>query len=136
MNGKPQSLVIPGAEIPGDHHTCAHGYAVEKADEHEDQTAGGADCSQSIVAQIVAHNPGVKRIIKLLKNISQENRQGEQKHFLPYGALGQGIEVRIHGFHFLFNRCDCNGSVILLSGKKVKRLAIYEQVWYTMPEGK
>ena len=40
-----------------------HGHAVEKAHQHEDQTAGGADRRQGILTDEIAYAPGIKGLI-------------------------------------------------------------------------
>ena len=74
---------------------------VKEADHHEDQTAGGTDRGQGIIAYVVAHAPGVKSVIQLLEHISQEHRQGEEDHSLPNRAFGEGILLGPQSGHLL-----------------------------------
>ena len=126
MDGPAHGIVVLCSVAPGDQHTGTHGHTVEEADEHKDQTAGGADRRQGILSQKVAYTPGVKGIIKLLEHISQENRQGEQQHLFPDDTLGQSVFI-VQGIHFLFcnQRCGCNEFSVLLSSSNVKRCIIY-----------
>ena len=77
MNGQPHGLVVPCAKAAGNYDTGTHGNAVEKANHHKDQTAGGTDSRQGIFTQKIAYTPGVKGIVKLLKDIAQQYRQGK-----------------------------------------------------------
>lgn len=88
MDGLAHTVVMASAEASGDDHAGAHSQAVEEADHHKDQTAGGADSGQRVVTDIVADAPGVEGVIKLLEYVSQEHRQGEKQHCFPDRALG------------------------------------------------
>ena len=104
MDGFFHGFVVPGAEKPGDDDTGTHGHTVEKAHQHEDQTGGGAYCRQGGVADVAAHHPGVEGVIKLLKKVAQEDRQGKQQHLFPDRTLRQGVGIRTHEKHFLFKK--------------------------------
>ena len=96
MDGPAHGCKISGSIVPGDDHACTHGHTVEKAHQHEDQAAGGADRRQGIFADKIAHTPGVKGVIKLLKNISQQNGHGKQEDSLPNRSFRQGIAFISH----------------------------------------
>ena len=102
MDGFSHGGIILCAIVPGDDHTCAHGNTVEKADHHENQTAGRADSRQGGVAEKTPHNPGVKGVVKLLKHIAQKYRKGKQQHDFPDRPLGQRMLLVIQEKHFLF----------------------------------
>lgn len=91
MNGFPQPVEIFGTEVLGDDHTGTHGQTIEKADHHENQTAGGTDSCQSVVANKIADAPSIKGIIQLLKDLPQKQGEGEQHQCLPNRAFGQGV---------------------------------------------
>ena len=91
VDGTAHILILPRAEISGDDNAGAHSYAVEEADHHKDQAAGGADGGKGVFADVIADTPSVKGIIKLLENIAEEHGQSEQKHTLPDGAFGEGL---------------------------------------------
>ena len=61
--------------ILGDHHACAAG----KAHEYSDQSVNDRPCAayggKGLLAHIVAHNDGVYRIVKLLKDIPDQQRK-------------------------------------------------------------
>ena len=102
MDGDAHLSVIAGTVEPGNDHTGTHGDTVEESHKHKNQAAGGADCSQSGIADEFAHHPGVEGVVKLLKDIAQKNRQGEKEHLVPDGAFRQGIRVGMQEKHFLY----------------------------------
>ena len=87
------AFVILRAEESCNDDTGTHGNAVKETHKHVDDTSGRTDRGQSSTADKFAHNPGIKRMIELLKNIAQKNRQGEQKHLFPDGAFRQCIAI-------------------------------------------
>ena len=97
MDGLDDGVVIPGTVTPGDDHAGAHCHAVEEADHHEDEVAGGTDRSQGGITQETAYHPGVKGVIKLLEDVSQKNREGEEQHSFPNRALGERALLLDHG---------------------------------------
>lgn len=90
MDGQTHVVVVLGTEIPGDDHPCADGDAAQKADEHEDKAAGGADRGQRVAAQKVAHNQGVGGVIELLKEIAEEDGQRKKGDAFANGAVEHG----------------------------------------------
>ena len=101
VNGFAHGGKVLRAEIFGDDDTGTHGQTVEEADHHKDQTAGGTDCRKRIITDEVAYTPGVKGIIKLLKNVAQKDRKRKQKHGLPDGSLCQRVLLMKQWKHFL-----------------------------------
>lgn len=93
MDGLAHSVIVSGAVASGDQNTGTHSNAVEEADHQEDQAAGGADGGQCVVAYVIADAPGVKGIVKLLEDISQENGQGEKQHCFPDRPAGQTMTI-------------------------------------------
>ena len=61
----------------GNYHAGTAGQTEEKADQHIDDGTDGADGGKRLVADVVPHNPGVHGVVKLLKNISDQERQRE-----------------------------------------------------------
>ena len=82
------ALIVLGAEALGDDDTCSHGKTHKKAHQHIDDGGGGAHRRQSLGAHIAAHHDAVHRVVKLLEQIAQHQRQGEGHQMLPDGALG------------------------------------------------
>lgn len=83
-----EGFFFTGAEIPGDDHTGAYGNTVEKADQKEDQVPGGADCGQGIASEKVSDNKRIGHVVKLLKKVSEKERNGESDNAFPDGSLG------------------------------------------------
>ena len=120
VDGDAHFFMVLRTEETGDDHTGTHGHTVEKAHEHMDQTAGGADCSQGSIADETAHHPGVKGIVELLKNIAQKNGQGEKQDFFPDGTLGQRIRIGMQEKHFLCQKLQTQRSILLYSTRGEK----------------
>ena len=95
VDGNAHIFVILRAEDSRDDNTGTHGNAVEETHNHMDQTAGGTDGCQRGITDEFTHDPGVEGMIKLLKNIAEENRQRKQKHLFPDGALCQCVTVSV-----------------------------------------
>ena len=106
-------IIVLCAVAASNQHTGTHGHTVEKADEHKNQAAGGADRRQGILAQKIAYTPGVKGIIELLEHMSQKDRKGKQQHFFPDHTLSQSVFI-IQGGHFLF-RSVAPATILLYS---------------------
>lgn len=106
VDGLLHHVVFSGAVGAGDHHAGAHGQAVEEADEHKNETAGGADRRQGIVVDVVAYAPSVKGVVQLLEQVAEKHRHSKQYHRLPDGALDQGLVFSGHGTRLLSSDCD------------------------------
>ena len=89
VHGTLQRIVILGTIAFGDEHAGTHGDALKEAYHHVDEAGGRTDRSQSSIAQVFAHDPGVEGVIKLLEQITQENGEGEKQNFLPDGTCSQ-----------------------------------------------
>ena len=72
VDGLADLVAFSGSEVSGDHHPCAGGRAVEEADEQADEGTGGADGGQGFLAQEVAYDEGVGRVIELLEELAQK----------------------------------------------------------------
>ena len=96
VNGIVHGFVIFGTEMLGDDDTGTHGKTIEKSYHQKHQTAGGTDRCQGIVTDEIAYCPGVKGVIKLLKNISQKNGKSEKENTFPDGTFGQGSLIAMH----------------------------------------
>ena len=88
VDGSGHLVIVPCAEIAGDGHAHAAGGAGEEADKQEDQGAGGADGGQRVVAQEVADDQRVGGVVQLLKQLAQENGNGESGDEPPGHAVG------------------------------------------------
>ena len=89
MDGRLEFLVVLRAVVACDDDARADGDAVEKADEQEDQTAGGADGGIGVLIQEAADDKGVSCVVELLENVSEQDRQGKKQHAAPDRAGGQ-----------------------------------------------
>ncbi len=63
VNGLSHGIVFFFAEPTGNYDAGPHGYTVEKADHHKNQTARRADGRQRIVAYVIADTPCVECIV-------------------------------------------------------------------------
>ena len=84
-----QGVIVLGTEALRDENTGTHGNALEETDHHVDQAGRRTDSGQCSVTQIVAHDPGVESVVKLLKHVAQENGKGEQQNLGPDGTFGK-----------------------------------------------
>ena len=103
-----------------------HGYAVEEADHHKDEAAGGADRRQGVITQVVAHYPGIECVIKLLEHVAQEHGQGEKQHAFPNGTFRQRTAAGSQNHALLSNRCKCNDCYYTPDFKNVNRREKWE----------
>ena len=83
------SFSLSFAVVACDDDARADGDAVEKADEQEDQTAGGADGGIGVLIQKAADDKGVSCVVELLENVSEQDGQGKKQHAAPDRAGGQ-----------------------------------------------
>jgi hypothetical protein len=99
-------IVLPGSVILADDYAGTGGKTQEKADEHIDDWAHGTDSGIGFVADIVADDPGVHRIIQLLEQIADEKGKGKGDDMpgditfghihIPLFADGQGSSMNGH----------------------------------------
>ena len=78
MDGRLEFLVVLRAVVACDDDARADGDAVEKADEQEDQTAGGADGGIGVLIQEAADDKGVSCVVELFPS-----RIGRAKNSMP-----------------------------------------------------
>ena len=82
VDGPFHVLLIPRAEKARDQHARAEGDTVDKADQQHDQARGRTDGGQRLLSDKVSHNQRIHRIIELLEQIAEKNRNGKKEHFL------------------------------------------------------
>ena len=87
MDGLAHLHRLPGAEVARDHHARAQEDAGEETHKEEDQRARGADGGQGPVSQKVAHDEGVRRVVELLEEIPEKERDGKTDDLVRDGAL-------------------------------------------------
>ena len=141
MDGLVHGVIILGAKVPGNDYTGTHGYTIEESHQHKDQASRRAHRSQRRISDKLSHNPGVKSVIKLLKNVSQQHRQGKQKHGFPNGAGYQGGSLVIHGttlslskLHFfsVYYAPDCLGCQGQCPTLCIIAYAAFFPVWFRL----
>ena len=93
VDGFFQALPVLCAKVAGNQHTGTQRYAVHKAGQEENQAAGRTNCRQRLAAQKVAHNQRVCRVVQLLEQIADKNRDRKQQHAARYTAFGQRIAL-------------------------------------------
>ena len=96
VDGLADGSIIFCAVVPGDHHTGAHGQTIEKADHQEDQRTGTGDSAHGVVVDKIADAPGIKCIVQLLENLTEEDGESKQQNRFPNGPLGEGYFLTIH----------------------------------------
>ena len=88
MHGNLNVLFVLRADEIADDHTGPHGQSAEKADEQKDDGAGAGYGGQCVGAEKVPYNQRVRRVVKLLKQVPEQQRQGERGHFFPDHTFG------------------------------------------------
>ena len=81
-------VCLPGTQILGNHHAGTHGGALTECNQQVNQRGTGANGGQRIAAHPVSHNNGVHRVVHLLEQIAQNQRNGEQQQVFENAALG------------------------------------------------
>ena len=69
--------LVTRAEILRNHHARTAGQPAERADEQIDDGPDGTDGGKRLAADVVAHHPGIHHVVKLLKQIAQQQRNRE-----------------------------------------------------------
>ena len=64
--------------VPRDDDTGTHRDTIDEADHQKNQIARRADCRQRVAAKKVSHDQGICRVVQLLKQISEKQRDGKQ----------------------------------------------------------
>ena len=75
----------------------------KEADQQVDERAGrSADRCQGFLADELADNDGVRRVIKLLKERAQHNREKEQQQLFPNHTVGNSVRRKMSVFTHMF----------------------------------
>ena len=77
MDGALDPVWIVGTEIPGNCDARAERQSFKEADEQENERARGADGGKRRIAEKAADDERIGRIVELLKNLAEQNRQGK-----------------------------------------------------------
>ena len=104
MNGFLHTVNLPRSIISGDHNPCAYSDPIEETDHEKDQASGRTDRRQRFTAEKIPHDQGICRIIELLKEIAEKERNGKGHEFLPDGTFCHevGLTVVFHGLSSSF----------------------------------
>ena len=73
-----RSFLVFRSVIPRNHDTGTHRDTIDEADHQKDQIARRADCRQRVASKKISHDQGVCRVVQLLKQISEKQRDGKQ----------------------------------------------------------
>ena len=93
MEGAGEIFPVIGTVKAGNNHPGTQGDSVNKPYQQHNHAGGGAHRRQSGAADEIANNQGVYGVIELLKQVTEENRQGEGQHLPGHTAFGQTVLV-------------------------------------------
>ena len=84
-----EALGILRPEAQGEHHPAAHTQPQEDRREEGHQGEGGPHRRQGVGAQELPHDEGIRDVIALLEQVSQDHGQGEGEHHRQDGTFCQ-----------------------------------------------
>ena len=90
LNKVQMNTVKPGDKYPGTQRQT-----VDEASEQHDEAAGGTDSGQGLLADELAHDQGVHRVVQLLEQVAEENGQGKGEHFPGHAAHRQQVLIHV-----------------------------------------
>ena len=108
--------------ILADDHAGAAGHSQKEADEGVDNGPHGAHGGERLIADEIAHHPGVHHVVKLLEQVACQQRQGEADqvsrgaalghvHVVPGGmglvVMEREVQVMLHEDLSLFRKIFC-----------------------------
>ena len=105
MYGILNFFVILVAVILADNNAGTGGEAHEKANEHVDDGANGSYRREGLVADIIAHYPGVHGIVQLLEYISGQQRQCKHDNMFGDATLSH-VYVAFFLFYLVMSGHD------------------------------
>ena len=91
-----QGFVILRTVKPGHQHARTQRHAIDEADHQHDQAGGGAHRRQRLFTDEVANDQRVHRVVKLLKQVTEEDWHREQQHLFGNAAHGKKVLVVCH----------------------------------------
>ena len=89
MDGFLRRLIIFCSEIACGDDARAEGDPVKKSHHQKNKASGGADSGKRLAAEKISDDQRIRRIIKLLKQISEKQREGKRDDPLRDRALCQ-----------------------------------------------
>ena len=87
LDGPVEFFHFPGAEVLADHHASADGEPIEKEDHDVDDHGRRADGRQGLLADEVADDDGVHRVVEHLEDVPQKERHGKCNQMGGDGAV-------------------------------------------------
>ena len=88
MRSQLNLFAVAGAIVAGDNNPGANRNPIEKTNEQEDSITRGTDSRQGFTAQKVTDDQRVGRVVKLLKQIAEKDRQGKEQNLFPDHTFG------------------------------------------------
>ena len=88
-----------GTVILANDNTRTGGKTAEKANQHVDDGTNSTNCGEGLVADVVANDPGIHCVIKLLENIADEQGQRKIDNMPGNTALGHVHVLSLFGGH-------------------------------------
>ena len=95
-------IVLPGAVILRNDNAGTARKAQKEPDEHIDNRSNRADSRKGFVADKVADDPGIDRVIELLKQVPGKQRQRKPDKMCHDAAFGH-IRTGIQAGEFIFD---------------------------------
>ncbi len=92
MNGTGNLLLVARSEKFGNHHAATHCRSHKKTYHQKNQRTRRSDRGKRVRPQKLAYNQRIRRIVKLLEHLTQENRQRKAQH--------QGVRIALR--HILY----------------------------------
>ena len=118
MDGPAEIPRIIGAEILGYDHAGAGGNAAEEANQHKNQAAGRTDSRQRTAPQEISHDQRIHRIVHLLEQIPQQERQRKKRNPLPDHTASNSQWYTISPFlHLVKTNTASSAAPSFLNGK-------------------
>lgn len=77
MDSFPDSFQVSFPERCGDDHPCTYENTLKKPYQEHNKAGDGGNGCQSLLAHKVSHHQGISCVIKLLKQVPKENREGK-----------------------------------------------------------
>ena len=102
LHGGVELFPVLGAVILRDHHAGAGGQAGKKPDKGVDDRPGTAHGGKGLLVHVVSHHDGVHSIVKLLKDIPDQQRERKMNQQPGDAALGHvGVAALENGSQIL-----------------------------------
>ena len=111
-------------------NACSQTHPQKQADQQVDNRPAGAHGGQGLAAHIIAHHSGVHCVIELLKQVAQQQRQGEPDNLFPGRPLGHihcpHLQTSFCFYHLHFARFTA-GLLLLPRQVPPQTVPVYQQ---------